>query len=234
MLKDLLISKNDLKIKKDELLQKCWYRGLKEDVFEEVKKCLFSECDYIMPTELQEIAQDIGCYFYDIETTDGEIFYNCITYSNIFTFIRSKLWNEGINLLTTIDGALWCVKIRKDEKYNDTYIIPITKEDFMSLITECSYINNFSKIKQLYDDSVKQNKSDDVSKKKKNKKKKKDESNYLNSTDGNPDSHIIDNYINPSLLDLKFDNITTYSNGDYEQYKYDTVDCNNSLKDDIL
>ena len=155
MLKDELIGQKKLNLKNYELLQKGWYLGLKKEIFNEIKNCLFDECDYIVPTDLQYIADNLNYYL----TKYDECFDCCssglITCAYIFSFIRSKLWNEGINLLTTFDGMLWCVKIRKNEKYNDNYILPVSADDFLSLITKCSYKNDFNEIIMLYQNMIK-------------------------------------------------------------------------------
>lgn len=241
MLKDNLITKKDLNLKNEEILQKCWYNGLKEDVFEEVEKYLFAECDYILLTDLKELAENMGDYLCPCNE-DVELFY-FITCSSIFDFIRSKLWNEGINLLTTIDGGLWCVKIRKDEKYKDNYILPVSAENFINMIIRCSYKKDYSPIKELYNSMIGHNvksfdekvlkdikqkdlNSNSTPKKNKKKSKKKDGKNPVESDSGltyinGPvyDNNVFEgNIYNPydTIGGIKLNAIHTCPNVDYD------------------
>ena len=105
----------------EEMLNEQWYIDGKHGVFDAIINDLSSDNDYFVLLDLENLFK-----------TNTHPHY-------AFKMMRSKLWNEGINLLTSIDGQLYA-KNRKNEKYNDPCIINeysefINREIFKAEIT---------------------------------------------------------------------------------------------------
>lgn len=136
MLKDELITKKEMERKFEEDFNKDWYNELKEDTFYIVKELLTSDNEYIVSVD--SIALD------------------CQTYENpflAFKMFRSKLWNEGINLLISIDGGV-CAKVRKNEKYNDNCVIYDTSEKIEEAIIVGEVSGDYSMLENIMKNSV--------------------------------------------------------------------------------
>lgn len=121
MLKDELMTKKEMEKEIEEMLNEQWYIDGKHEVFDEIISALSSDNDYFVLLDLENLFK-----------TNTHPHY-------AFKMMRSKLWNEGINLLTSIDGQLYA-KNRKNEKYNDPCIINeysefINREIFKAEIT---------------------------------------------------------------------------------------------------
>lgn len=121
MLKDELITKKEMEKEIEEMLNEQWYTDGKYEIFDEIISALSSDNDYFVLLDLENLFK-----------TNTHPHY-------AFKMMRSKLWNEGINLLTSIDGQLYA-KNRKNEKYNDPCIINeysefINREIFKAEIT---------------------------------------------------------------------------------------------------
>lgn len=104
MLKDELITKKEMEKEIEEMLNEQWYTDGKYEIFDEIISALSSDNDYFVLLNFENLFE-----------TNTHPHY-------AFKMLRSKLWNEGINLLTSIDGQLYA-KNRKNEKYNDPCII---------------------------------------------------------------------------------------------------------------
>jgi len=104
MLKDELITKKEMEKDFEELFNEQWYTDGKYEIFDEIISALSSDNDYFVLLDFENLFK-----------TNTHPHY-------AFKMLRSKLWNEGINLLTSIDGQLYA-KNRKNEKYNDPCII---------------------------------------------------------------------------------------------------------------
>lgn len=104
MLKDELITKKEMEKDFEELFNEQWYTDSKYEIFDEIISALSSDNDYFVLLNFENLFK-----------TNTHPHY-------AFKMLRSKLWNEGINLLTSIDGQLYA-KNRKNEKYNDPCII---------------------------------------------------------------------------------------------------------------
>ena len=147
MLKDELMTKKDLYKIYEEKFNELWYNGAKEQTFDWIKKNLTSDGGliYCIPYNLLYVDKSKNtCYTnsISISTTVSNIPKNTdydICYENkgyFFYFLKSKLWNEGINLLIDEYGNFY-MSIRYDEdKYNDMFIIR----------GELKYINNIDLI----------------------------------------------------------------------------------------
>ena len=148
MLKDNLMTKKDLYKIYEEKFNELWYNGAKEKTFDWIKKNLTSDGGLIccIPYNLLYVDKSKNtCYtnsisltYTTITNTQKDINYD-LCYENkyyFFYFLKSKLWNEGINLLIDEYGNFY-MSIRYDEdKYNDMFIIR----------GELKYINNIDLI----------------------------------------------------------------------------------------
>ena len=150
MLKDNLMTKKDLYKIYEEKFNELWYNGAKEKTFDWIKKNLTSDGGLIccMPYNLLYIEPKNTCY--TNYTSSTNLVYGNITniqkntcydlcYENqgyFFYFLKSKLWNEGINLLVD-EYCNFYMAIRYDgDKYNDMFIIS----------GDLKYINNIGLI----------------------------------------------------------------------------------------
>lgn len=140
MLKDNLMTKKDLYKIYEEKFNELWYNGAKEKTFDWIKKNLTSDGGLIccIPYNLLYIESNSITILTTITNTQKDISYD-LCYENkyyFFYFLKSKLWNEGINLLIDEYGNFY-MSIRYDEdKYNDMFIIR----------GELKYINNIDLI----------------------------------------------------------------------------------------
>ena len=150
MLRDELMTKKDLYKIYEEKFNELWYNGAKEKTFDWIKKNLTSDGGLIccMPYSLLYIEYKNTCYtsltsstslvYGNITNTQKNIDYD-LCYDNqyyFFYFLKSKLWNEGINLLVD-EYCNFYMAIRYDgDKYNDMFIIR----------GELKYINNIGLI----------------------------------------------------------------------------------------
>ena len=127
MLKDNLMTKKDLYKIYEEKFNELWYNGAKEQTFDWIKKNITSDGGLIVcnPYRLLYVESKNTCYDICYEN-QGYFFY----------FLKSKLWNEGINLLVD-EYCNFYMAIRYDgDKYNDMFIIR----------GELKYINNIGLI----------------------------------------------------------------------------------------
>ena len=114
MLKDELKTKEQIYKEYEEFFNKVWYGGLKEIIFDDIKNKL--------PNDGTIIHFDFDNYIYTYRCNNNpDIYYN--DHIKVIYFIKSKLWNEGINLLINEQGKIF-MKIReKNEKYKDMFIV---------------------------------------------------------------------------------------------------------------
>ena len=148
MLKDELMTKKDLYKIYEEKFNELWYNGVKEKTFDWIKKNLTSDGGLIhcTPYNLLYIESKNTCYTNYTSLTSSTAISNIpkntdydICYENqgyFLYFLKSKLWNEGINLLVD-EYCNFYMSIRYDgDKYNDMFIIR----------SELKYINNIGLI----------------------------------------------------------------------------------------
>ena len=127
MLRDELMTKKDLYKIYEEKFNELWYNGAKEQTFDWIKKNITSDGGLIVcnPYRLLYVESKNTCYDICYEN-QGYFFY----------FLKSKLWNEGINLLVD-EYCNFYMAIRYDgDKYNDMFIIS----------GDLKYINNIGLI----------------------------------------------------------------------------------------
>ena len=126
MLKDNLMTKKDLYKTYEEKFNKLWYNGVREKTFDWIKKNVASDGGLI--------DCNLFSLFYNPRTTNDYLDGNNQYY--FYYFLKSKLWNEGINLLMD-EYCGFYVSVRSDgDKYNDMFIMR----------SELKYINNITLI----------------------------------------------------------------------------------------
>ena len=137
MLKDELMTKKDLYKRYEEKFNELWYNGAKEQTFDWIKKNLTSDSGLIVcnPYNLLYIDKSKDTYYtsltssISVSTTVSNIPKNTdydICYENqgyFFYFLKSKLWNEGINLLVDEYCNFYMAIRYNGDKYNDMFII---------------------------------------------------------------------------------------------------------------
>lgn len=129
MLRDELMTKKDLYKIYEEKFNELWYNGAKEQTFDWIKSNVFSDGGLITcyPYRLLYMKENKNVTNYDLGY-DNQYYF--------FYFLKSKLWNEGINLLVD-EYCNFYMAIRYDgDKYNDMFIIR----------GELKYINNIGLI----------------------------------------------------------------------------------------
>ena len=223
MIKYELMTKKDLYKIYEEKFNELWYNGAKEQTFDWIKKNITSDgglivCNpysllYVEKNNYYNATSSSSAYGITYNTTLENI-RNSLSYESqyyFFYFLKSKLWNEGINLLIDEYCNFYMSVRYDDDKYNDMFIIR----------SELKYINNIGLISvaqfanmpvsKVYDKFVELDKkrnqsstdSDIKTSKSNSKNKKKNKRNNKKLT-------IVNNTVNAEILhghDIKnFDN----------------------------
>jgi len=125
MLRDELMTKKDLYKIYEEKFNELWYDGAKEQTFNWIKSNVFSDGGLITcyPYHLLYMKENKNVTNYDLGY-DNQYYF--------FYFLKSKLWNEGINLLVDEYCNFYMAIRYNEDKYNDMFIIR----------GELKYINN--------------------------------------------------------------------------------------------
>lgn len=221
MLRDELMTKKDLYKIYEEKFNELWYNGVKEKTFDWIKKNLSSDGGLI--------DCNLFSLFYNPRTTNDYLDGNNQYY--FYYFLKSKLWNEGINLLMD-EYCGFYVSVRSDgDKYNDMFIMR----------SELKYINNIILINlsnfanmpanKVYDKFVELDKkrnqsstdSDIKTSKSNSKNKKKNKRNNKKLT-------IVNNTVNAEIL--HGNNIKSFDNDGDEIIK--TLRQNNDEEKEVL
>lgn len=236
MLKDELLTKKERDTQLEDQFNKIWYNELKEQFNTYIKEFLFKDLGIV---HIKEMIYGVLRKCPDVQNP-----YHPYYYYFMFNFLRSKLWNEGFNLFLTQDHELF-IKLRKNEKYKDSYIMNISTGKLDHMLNDAMLTEDYSKINKLLSDF------EDTGKEKKSESKKS--SNKKNKNSQKTNENIIKGYEDPNLISINTPNIMdtpnlseyiycteandltgtssihTISNGQYESVTY----AMNENKDEI-
>lgn len=111
-----LKTKSELREEYLEIFNKCWYNGLDDKIKKYISENLASDFNFVpFDFPLWGIAKDSP-----LDKRQG-LFMN---------FIRSKMWNEGINILYDIyTNNYYMIVRKKSDKYNNCLICSYNKEN---------------------------------------------------------------------------------------------------------
>ena len=183
MLKNELQTMEERKKYITDILEELWYSGLRNDVFDYIRTHICSDNPLCRCAEIMIISEE---YLHKkIQNTNKGFFDHDDV---IFNFLRSKLWNEGFNLLLYDNDSY--IRVRKNEKYKDPFVInhniPLYHELNYAEITG-DYSNIEKILNDLWDvDIIKSEKTN-----KKSKSKKKNNKKSLNHSGQDIDKYTV-------------------------------------------
>ena len=126
MLKNELITRKQKQEKQNEDFNKIWYSGLKECIMEHILD--------LMDSDFPIFKFNYPAYMYQYKCSFSD--------DEIFVLLRSKLWNEGINLFMSQNMNTY-LKIRNNEKYATSNIAWIDSATLDRMISMASITNDY-------------------------------------------------------------------------------------------
>jgi hypothetical protein len=165
MLKNELITKKEREDLINETLNKKWYSGMKEIIL----KYIINTMDSDFPIFKFNIPWKV-INMLAIEGDDNERIE--IPSECLYLYLRSKLWNEGINLFWSCDFVRY-MKVRNNEKYSDSMIMWSSSEVLDRMISRAYITKDYTDLNGVVRalEGIDEKKSNGTDEKKSTKKK---------------------------------------------------------------